>query len=326
MTLLAAAALQGATTTTTTTAAISIDSAVPAVVDFANASTIVLLYQIPGAVTFREQDDVVHDPSDLAAPYKLYFTAAFDATPDNDSRTYLVTSTNRVTWSAPIPCTVGGATLVGQDPSITQTFNQGPPVAYRDGDNKLWMFLERNAPFSYTDLYSSTDGIAWTLEQRPAIPKGAGGTWDSDLTGSPVARHDGTQFIVGYEGISGTDEASGLTIGVDPTALVKHAANPVLTAPTLGATGTTAFWDAFWVSADGDRVMVTGHPGYASGLTMFRAYTTNLDPTTWTNASFTYLGAAGAGREDLTCDLASGRHITTPSDDLSIVSLPLKAP
>lgn len=299
-----------------------IDAATAGALDWDNAQTLVSVAQISGAVTLREQDDVIYDPSDSAAPFKLYFTAAFSATPDEDSRTYVITSTNGYTWSSPVACTVsGGGSLVGQDPSITQTLGAGP-VAYRDGSDRLWMFLERNAPYSYTDVYSSSDGLVWTLEAQPAIPKGSGGSWDSDLTGSPVARYDGSEFIVGYEGIGGLNEASGLAIGANPTALVKHAANPVLTGPALGATGTTAFWDAFWLSADGERFMVTGHPGYASGLTMFRAYTTNLDPTTWTDEDFIYLGTVGPGREDLTCHLAANLYVTAPPDDLSLITVP----
>lgn len=292
----------------------------PLVLDWDRARTIVTVADCAGVATLREQDDVIPDP-DGPHPFVFYFTGARTGDVDASSYVWRTTSSDGITWAAPVECTAAGVALRGQDPSIVQTFGAAAPTLYRDGSDLMWMYLENNTS-NMVDVLSSTDGVAWTVAAASVIPVGAGGQWDASLTGSPVARHDGTRFIVGYEGIA-SEDGYGLAIGTSATSLTKHAGNPVITPNSLGVVGTSAFCDSMWV-ADG-KVHLTGHSGNTSGLTMFRASTDNLDPGAWTDADLTLVGVVDPTvRNDLTADLATARLVTAPTNDLSLVTVPLE--
>lgn len=345
MTLLAAAAVGApATTTTSTTAATTtttttmtfdppptpatnnIHSTDNLVIDWTASTTLVSIGQLSGYNHLREQDDIIYDPfeTDPDKRWKFYFSAAaLSSIPSGGSDIWVMFSADGETWATPIPCTVGGSTMVGEDPTVVQTLTT-TPIAYRDGGS-LVMFAENTTPT--VSVYSSTDGVAWTLDEADAIPLGAGNSWDSDLAGSPCARHDGSQYIVGYEGIYANIESTGIAYGSDRTALTKHPGNPIITAYDWGFLGTnaSAFIDSMWLNPAGDKVLVSGHSGYDAGsqIRMWRAYTTNLDPTTWALGDFHLIGMVDYVRNDLTADRYRDRLITAPANDLSLVSVPL---
>lgn len=344
MSLLAAAAQGAATTTTTTTSATTtttttitepnapgtvIHSTSHRIIDWTQSTTLVNISQLAGYNHLREQDDIVYDPADPDPDkrWKLYFSAAQLASqPSGTSHIWATFSPDKVTWSTPVPCTVGGVTLVGEDPTITQTLST-TPSAYRDS-GQLVMFAENGD--ENINVFSSVDGIAWTLDQQDVLVVGASGEWDDSLVGSPCARHDGTRYLLGYEGIEYNVESSGLAYGTSRTSLTKIAANPILTAYDWGFTGTnaSAFMDSFWLTPDGSTIQMTGHSGYDAGsqIRMWRAYTTNLDPLTWTLGDFTLIGMADFVRNDLTVDWWGDRVVTTLDNDSAIISAPLKVP
>lgn len=312
---------------------LTIDSELPLILDWDAAVTIVDTGEVAGSTTLREHDDIVHDPDDPnlgtypEREFKFYFSAVISGT----SRVWVATSADRSTWSAPVACTISGGDFVGEDPSITQVFGS-TPKAYRDGSDYLWLYCENNTS-NEIDVYRSTDGFAWTLQQASVIPKASG--WEAYLTGSPCARHDGTQFVIGYEGINALGgsqrEAFGIASGVSATSLAKSANNPVLHPDDIPEADISIVVDSMWLTADGARVIATAHDGaFSTTASMFRFSTTVLDPTTWDNGDITLIGDRfidpAVIRSDLTADTYGRTHlVTNTSDRLAIKTLPLKS-
>lgn len=274
-------------------------------------------------ITLREQDDIIYDPADKTAPWKMYYSAVFPGSEDGGDEIWFISSADRVTWNAPVRCTRNGSPLIAQDPSICQTLSNRP-VAYRDG-GRLVMYAEN--PSATVNVYSSEDGVEWTLDQGSVISREA--TWESRLVGSPCARHDGSRYIVAYEGVETTNkvQSTGIAYGTTRTTLAKLPA-PVITASGFGFSppNQSAFIDSMWLTPAGDRIHVTGHAGHDGAVTMFRAYTTNTDPTTWQVGDFTLIGMVDAVRNDLTCDWWGDRLVAAPDDDLSLVAVSLVTP
>jgi hypothetical protein len=277
------------------------------------------------AVTsFREQDDIVFDPDDPNLEdhperlYKFYFTGV-----DPQSRTWVAFSPDGIGWGDYEQTNI---TLGRQDPSIVTKLSATGEV-YRDGSDLMYCYVEAALD---VDVFSSTDGITWTLAGEDAIPRGTSGAWDDALTGSPVARHDGTNFIVGYEGIkagSPQEDAFGTAVGTVAGTLTKNAANPLFSADDHPAMAGTAkdsvICDAFWLNDARDRVIFVGHTT-SSTRSLWRAYSEELDPTAWDDTSILPLTETLVDqgiRNDITRDNASGgrRIITTSTDDTQVL-------
>jgi hypothetical protein len=289
----------------------------------AEISPIVDISDITNAQSFREQDDIVYDPNDPNLEdfperlYKFYFTAVVSG----QSKTYVAFSENGVGWG---DYTLTNITNGRQDPSIV-TKLAAPGEVYRDGDDLMYVYLEAS---SDVDVWSSTDGITWTLVGADAIARGGVGTWEAVLVGSPNARHDGTNFIVGYEGIAADNtEGFGTAVGTDPETLTKNAANPLFEAgdhPALSGTALdSVVVDAWFLNDAKDRIIFTGHTT-STTRAIWRAYTENLDPTTWDGTSILPLTETQVDvgiRNDLTIDNASAgrRIITTSLDDEQVL-------
>lgn len=307
----------------------TIDSLSSLTIDWASATTIVTAAQC-GALALREQDDVIYDP--LAAPdkrYACYVTAEYGQTVEGTYtpwwEVWVTYSPDGLTWAAPTRCTMNtGGALAGQDPSIVLTWDTSGGAVHRDSGGKMWMYLENHPDPANHDVhaYSSTDGLVWTLEMLNVIPRGTAGQWDSLLTGSPNARYIDGQYVVGYEGAAGSLESWGVASGSSPTALTKSPANPLITGPAHSF-GNSVFMDAWWLSTDGSRIILTAHSGL-NGHQMPRFYTTNLDPLTWTVADFALIGDTDPSvRNDLTAHVRADRLVTAPADDSKIVAVQL---
>lgn len=304
-----------------------IDGTDPLTLDWAAAVTIATAAAIPTCMALREQDDVIHDPQQAADKrFACYLTAEF-STPRWE--VWVTYSADGLTWGTPVQCLLStGGALRGQDPSIVQTFGANPSV-HRDGDGLMWMYLENHPdPINHsTHAYSSPDGITWTLRQLDVIANGAEGAWDA-LIGSPNARYVAGQYVagqyvVGYEGFGGATESWGVAVGSSPTALTKSPQNPLITGAAHGV-GESVFMDAWWLAADGSRVILTGHSGIDDGTQMPRFHTDNTDPLTWVPADFALINDTDpAVRNDLTAHLWRDWLVTGPADDSRIVAVPL---
>lgn len=298
-----------------------------AVLDWEQATPLVLLSQLAGYSELREQDDIIYDPgaTDPARRWCFYFSAMVGTS----SRIWVIHSADGIEWTNPVFC------FFGQDPSITQTLNPNP-VAYRDDQGRLVLFCENNAT-NEVDAWTSTDGTTWTLEKASAIPRsGESSGWDHFLTGSPNARHDGTNFIVGYEGIQDVPtriETFSVAWGTTPTTLVKSPNTPVVDpTATPGLADTSVVSDAIYMNPAGDRIFLGCHRGTLSAGpdSMWRMVTSNMDPTTWAPGDFTVVGgmADPTHRGDFTIDAYHGLVVTKGESGAatSMVTVPLVTP
>lgn len=291
-----------------------------------NASTLAVIADISGATEIREQDSVVYDPDDpnLATYperlYKLYITASVAP---SGKRLYVLFSADGVTFGAPQACTMDTTNPRDyEDPSVCTLLNT-PGRVHRDGSGKMHLYCEDNSS-NAVYAYESVDGLSWTgMSGNPVIPLGAGGTWDAALAGSPCAVFDGTNYIVGYEGIDATPvDKFGIAVGTSPNSLTKSASNPLLAvADHASATGQSVVVDAMWLTDDGLQIKLLAHDGGPSGSTMFGWKTSNVDPATWTNADFAEDGDLldPAVRSNPTIHYGNKHQIVTCPSNTSVV-------
>ena len=190
-----------------------------------DSTPIVSAASIVGATALREQDAILHDPTDPnlgtnpEREWKFYFTATMSS--GTSSRVFVAFSEDGVTFGTPVECTLG-AGRGAEDPSVLQHL-ASPGVVHRVG-GKIVMYCEDLAVSSHIRAYESTDGITFTDL----------GSVLTSVVGSPTARFDGTNYIVGYELVNAgnTVEGFGIASGASPTVLTKSAQNPIWMADT----------------------------------------------------------------------------------------------
>lgn len=257
------------------------------------ANPIVQLSDVTGSTAFREQGPVLHDPNDPnlggnpEREYKLYFTVVPAA--GNDQLWVAMSATAAFSTVTYTQCT--GIAQDVQDPGVTCLLNT-PGQVYRDGSDNMYMYMEDNGD-DEINLYTSTNGIAWTLDTNGVIGKGGSSTWDEGLVGSPVPVHDGTNFIVGYEGrqVSPQRDAFGMATGTSGNSLTKSGNNPLFE-PTDHSgfpTNGSVVVDDFFKS--GTKIYFVGHSGQsADDVRYFRAESSEDDPTQWADGDIVQLG------------------------------------
>lgn len=254
----------------------------------------------------REPGDPVYDPADADAArrYKLWVGG------EGRRVTVLLTAPDLDgPWTLEGECTefTGGSTvdLSAEDPSVV-TWLTAPTrrqEAYRPASGphagKLIMYFERSSDIGCA---VSADGLAWdTLYvsgggagSDNVIKRGAPGSWEADLTGSPCAYWDGSQIVVVYEGIGphADDAVTADQVGVAtasdqaPADFAKSAANPVwdpLDDPLLGR---SIVPDCLYLSDDGATLWLGCHTvgstgGAGAADTSLRASTAVLGPASW---------------------------------------------
>jgi hypothetical protein len=294
-------------------------------IDMTNAETLVLASSVTNASELREQDSIVHDPDDPnlgtypEREYKLYFSA----TVSGDKRIYVAFSADGATFGTPTACTMGGSNRQSEDPSAV-TLLATPGQVYRDGSDVMYLYCEDSST-SDVYVYSSTDGMSFTeMSSNPAIARGAATAWDETLVGSPVALHDGTDFIVGYEGINAsTVECLGVASGATANGLTKSANNPVWTGAADPVATNSIVSDTILVS--GGVAVVFAHVGTSGVGNMFRGVSSVTDPTAWVSGDIVTSGygdLASTLKNDLTLDYSDtslSTVVTGASDDQSLV-------
>lgn len=284
--------------------------------------------EITNATELREQDEVIYDPLDPnlgtnpERRYKFYYSAVVSG----NNRVYVKFSENGREWGSPNSCTMGGSNRVSEDPSVMTLWNTRGRV-FRDGSNKMYLYCE-DSTTNTIYVYESTDGLTWTeMSGNPVIGKGGSGSWEQFLVGSPNARHDGTNFIVGYEGIAGSgtpgEECFGVASGTSANSLTKSSNNPVWDPSVDGHPTTSIVVDSMFKNDAGDKVVLFAHSGVVDTPTHWRGVTTVTDPTAWVSGDITTVGGnLSTIRNDLTLEHSGNGYttvITGAADDQSLV-------
>lgn len=126
---------------------------------------------------------------------------------------------------------------LGEDPYIVVT---SAGELYSDGDGWHYVYFERKPSQADVGVARSknwrTDwqvwnGSSWTTtvaNHAVVFARGTTGAWDETFTASPLVVHDGTQFVMLYEGASGTDYKTGAARSADGITWTKEATNPIL--------------------------------------------------------------------------------------------------
>lgn len=263
---------------------------------------------IPDATHLREQDEIVYDPDDPdpAKRYKFYVTAVIN----NDfaaTQVWAIFSPDAVTWSAPVKCVLGSGDRSSEDPSVVTMLGETGRVHRHQGS--ITLLVEDKVSGSIYG-YQSADGINFTDLSNPVIPRGGTGAWDELLTGSPCGRHDGTRFVIGYEGEAGTGlpHSFGISSGLTADGLSKLSANPVwVAADDPNITTDSIVVDSMYRSSDGTAIFLLAHSGVGGGSTMYRGRTSQLDPLSWAAGDITAIaGDLSTVRNDVTLDNSSG--------------------
>lgn len=146
------------------------------------------------------------------------------------------------------------------------------------------------------DLYTSANGINWTLAQASVISKGSAGAWDDGTINNPFVIHEGSTWYMAYEAI-GTGTGSATQIGVatstDGLAWTKSPANPI-TGYYIG-TGGTPQGPFLYHAADGWYLWAGIKDGASSSVGRFQTTTFNSlwVPSTGSNT----FGHTGLGDE-----------------------------
>lgn len=282
-----------------------------------SGAVLVSVSDINTASQVREPDEIMYDPADPDASrrWKFYFSAMLQ--PADQSSVFGMFSPDGSTWSAPVLVIDQEGAV--EDPSVVQRLDT-PGTIHRDGDGNIHMYCEVGA---YMDLFVSDDnGVTFTSLGHVLSP-GADGTYDENQCGSPVARHDGTNYIVAYEGLPGTGyngDVMALASGTDPAVLTKSANNPVWT-PLNDPTIRSVITDSMFI--DGDEMLLIGHTGNYTSTShrTYRAWTSETTPLTWVDTDIVHYGVSMSLRMDPMVDWSSGLtrivlgdHRTTPQN------------
>lgn len=89
------------------------------------------------------------------------------------------------------------------------------------------------------DLYTSSDGVSFSLDTADVLHLGASGQWDDLSIGNPWVWKEGSNWFMQYECYDGIKQRSGLATSADGRAWTKSPSNPTLDdygGPTGGPT------------------------------------------------------------------------------------------
>lgn len=123
--------------------------------------------------------------------------------------------------------------------------------------------LSTYPPTGGVNVYTSSDGLSWSLAKSSAIPFGNSGTWDAGAAMQmAIAGESGGTYYAYYAGYGGSSVgwACGLATSTDLINWTKSPSNPIITngypsAPTFASVGSEIY---FW-----SQVVI---PGYTEAL------------------------------------------------------------
>jgi hypothetical protein len=228
----------------------------------------------------REIGNVLYDPEDAAAPYKLVYSGYSGTYADNTVYVFAATSLDGVTW-----------TKSGK--LITPRSAEDPYLVKVADTYYLYVEDKEAVPFRNIRCYTSTDFSAWTDQGDVLIYNGA--SWENRDVSSPAVLYDGGTFYLFYEGRSdaGNDGAIGLATSADGVTFTRHVGNPIITGYQI-APG-PAYWARHAVPDDirkvGNRYVMTFHGWYERLIatstysgTFYGAILTSRDLIHWEDA------------------------------------------
>lgn len=143
--------------------------------------------------------------------------------------------------------------------------------------SEYWFYGAKSPNWDQYDLYTSTDGISWSLDTEDVIPLGAEGQWDDGSMGNIfVWQESAGDFRAMYEATN--DEVDPWAIGYatssDGKTWTKYGSNPV-----LNLTGMTG---GQWLKKVGDYYYMWVHQCTASHIPTYLARYRSSNLTTWT--------------------------------------------
>lgn len=228
----------------------------------------------------REIGNVLYDPEDAAAPYKLVYSGYSGTYADNTVYVFAATSLDGVTW-----------TKSGK--LITPRSAEDPYLVKVADTYYLYVEDKEAVPFRNIRCYTSTDFSAWTDQGDVLIYNGA--SWENQDVSSPTVLYDGGTFYLFYEGRSdaGNDGAIGLATSADGVTFTRHVGNPIITGYQI-APG-PAYWARHAAPDDirkvGNRYVMTFHGWYERLIatstysgTFYGAILTSRDLIHWEDA------------------------------------------
>ncbi|MDP7114198.1 MAG: hypothetical protein QGH45_19660, partial [Myxococcota bacterium] len=187
---------------------------------------------------------VVYDPTDLAAPYKMYYSAKAEYL--DDVRYFgMAYSTDGLTWSRftnPVPpfdaVKILAPGAVGEfDEEIINT-----PYVFLAGSDYFLAYVCRNPVDRGICLAISPDGYVFTKfdpapgvgdDPQPMFTKGGSGDWDENSVGYPIPFSDGGTTMMLHSGRSASGvRAVGAVhapFGLDEPLTKLYAISPVFT-------------------------------------------------------------------------------------------------
>jgi len=134
---------------------------------------------------------------------------------------------------------------------------------------------------------TSTDGVVWEKDPaNPVLTYGAAGEWDDLSIMHEAVIHDGSGFVMWYEGLSQTSEASSVGYATSPDGSVwtKHPGNPIMAPGPPGTFDAAGVGPMSVIVQDGlHRMWYTASPTKATQVRDWTiGYAESADGLSWT--------------------------------------------